>query len=485
MRPSVTRAQTRATSFRTPKPPLRTSAAFVLALCAIVALPRAAAGADYEVGPGQKYGAIAEVPWESLAPGDTVSIHWRPEPYREKWVICRRGAEGKPIVVRGVPGPDGQLPVIDGRDATTPPALDYWGGERSVIKIGGANKPADTMPAHVVIKNLDVRSGRPPFSFTGRKGAQKYGANAASVFIEKGEHITIRHCTLHDSGNGLFVSKDSRDVLVESCAIGDNGVELSIYQHNSYTEADGITFQFNRFGPLRFACPGNNLKDRSAGLVVRYNWIEGGNRALDLVDAEDSAELRAMPAYRTTFVYGNVLFKRDDAINNQVVHYGGDSGKTEWYRKGMLHFFNNTVVSQRSANTTLFGLSTNDEHVDCRNNIFHAKSGGAKLAIDDGPGVVDLLANWLTRGWVKCHGRLTGETRGTETAIAGDAPGFVDEAHGDFHLAPDSPCRGAGVALHPDALPTHTVTRQYLRDQSSEPRMDDKKPDLGAFGPSK
>ena len=70
-------------------------------------------GVDYEVGPGKKLAALAEVPWEKLAPGDVVAIHWRAEPYREKFVLCARGTAERPIVVRGVAGPDGARPVID------------------------------------------------------------------------------------------------------------------------------------------------------------------------------------------------------------------------------------------------------------------------------------------------------------------------------------------------------------------------------------
>ena len=64
----------------------------------------------------------------------------------------------------------------------------------------------------------------------------------------------------------------------------------NLFHHNSYTAAIGITFEYNRYGPLLAGAGGNNLKDRSAGMVARYNWIEGGNRQLDLVDAEDSSQ---------------------------------------------------------------------------------------------------------------------------------------------------------------------------------------------------
>ena len=76
---------------------------------------------EYVVGPDAgMLASIGDVPWESLAAGDRVLIHWRTTSYKEKWVICRSGTAESPIVVSGVPGPAGQLPVIDGT-ATRPP----------------------------------------------------------------------------------------------------------------------------------------------------------------------------------------------------------------------------------------------------------------------------------------------------------------------------------------------------------------------------
>lgn len=58
------------------------------------------------------------------------------------------------------------------------------------------------------------------------------------------------------------------------------------------------------------------------------------------------------PSYRKTFVYGNILIEPDGARNSQNVHYGGDSRNVGLYRKGMLYFHNNTVISIRIGNTT-------------------------------------------------------------------------------------------------------------------------------------
>ena len=146
----------------------------------------------YSVGPGQSHKSIGDVPWESLSAGDSVLIHYRDSAYHEKWVICRAGTESAPIVVKGIPNKDGELPIIDGRDATTRAELNYWNEQRGVIKIGGANNPPDMQPAYIIIETLDIRSGRPPFSFTGRSGSTDYVNNSAGIYIEKGEHIIIR-----------------------------------------------------------------------------------------------------------------------------------------------------------------------------------------------------------------------------------------------------------------------------------------------------
>ena len=463
-------------------------AAVLAAVLPALALPLPAAAATWEVGPGRAHTSIGAVPWESLQPGDQVLIHWRAEPYREKFVIARQGTAAAPIVVRGIPGPAGQLPVIDGNGATTRLALDYWNEERGVIKVGGASIPPDTMPRWIVIEGLEVRGARPPYGFTNDAGAASgYAANAAPIFVEKAEHLVIRNCELHDGGNGLFVASSgatvSREILVEGNYIHGNGNPASAYEHNSYTAAIGIVFQYNRYGPLAPGASGNGLKDRSAGLVVRYNWIEGGNRQLDLVDAEDSSLIASDPAYRQTPVYGNVLIEPDGAGNRQIVHYGGDSGIAAGYRKGTLFFHNNTVVSRRTDRTTLFRLSTNDERADARNNVVYtAAAAGSSLSLVDVSGVLDWSHNWAKPGWrLSFDGAPEAVLHDDGTTVTGAAPGFLDEAGEDFRLRRDSACRDAGRALDPAVLPDHAPTRHYRAHRASDPRHPDGVLDLGAY----
>ncbi len=435
----------------------------------------------YDVGPGQPLASIGAVPWHTLGAGDVVRIHYRANAYKEKWVICRQGTAANPIVVQGVPGPNGELPVIDGNGATTPSPLNFWNEERGVIKIGGANTPSDTMPQYIVIENLEIRSGRPPFNFTNDNGnTSTYINNAAPIYVEKVKHLTIRNCILHDSGNGLFIGAwdgETEDILVEGNYIYNNGNNGSIFEHNNYTAARGIIFQYNRFGPLRPGCGGSNLKDRSAGTVIRYNWIEGGNRTMDLVD-DDGGGVAQFPEFHKTYVYGNVLVELNDGLNNQVVHYGGDSGNTDEYRKGTLYFYNNTIVSYRVGNTTLLRLSTNDETADVRNNIVYVTDTGNRLALIDGAGVFNYRNNWFKTGYVNSHSGVSGTINNQGGNITGTVPGFLDFASQDFHLASGSACIDAGTTL---ASTAPDVDFQYVKHQQFESRPVSGPFDMGGF----
>lgn len=389
-------------------------------------------GVEYVVGPGEPYSTIGEVPWATLAAGDTVRIMWRDEPYREKFLLQGRGTADAPIVVCGVPGPAGELPVIDGQDATTAADMGYAtvaGQARGVIHVSiGDDDEWGDKPAYIVIQGLHIRNGHHRYGYIGADGiAGPYAENAAGIFVERGEHITISGVELESNGNGLFVASGdseelrSRAIVLEHSSVHDNGTpDVGVdRRHNIYTEADGMLFQFNEIGPLMPGAMGAALKDRSAGTVVRYNRITGGTRSLDLVDAEDSAPLvRDDPDYRVTLVEGNV-FVNDAALHGPIlsnmIHYGGDSGLTDNYRKGELRFVDNTVIVRADQDeasgvgrwqTSLFDLDTNDETAVVTGNTFRVESvtpgaAATELAFGRSAGTIRLGVNWVSPGIVE------------------------------------------------------------------------------------
>jgi hypothetical protein len=164
-------------------------------------------------------------------------------------------------------------------------------------------------------------------------------------------------------------------------------------------------------------------------------------------------------------VYGNVLIEREDGGNNQIVHYGGDSTKTAGYRKGVLYFYHNTVVSHRTKTTVLFRPSTPDEKVECHGNILHVTVPKMKLSLMGGSGTLTMGKNWLSSGWVKAVEELKLELNALEPSLEGKDPGFVSLEKLDLMLLPDSPCKGAGATLAAD-LPK--PTKRYVKHQKLE-----------------
>ncbi len=467
-------------------------------------------GTDYEVGPGATYESINEVPWESLEAGDSVRIAYRPEPYHEKIVISASGTSDAPLVVCGIKGPNGERPIVDGADAEHRPQsapASSGHSRRSLILVGQRDgQEWGYKPSHIVIAGLDVLHAHPDSTFTAANGqVETYADNAAGIWVERGENVTIRDNVIHENANGLFVSSGddeatvSRSIMIEANEIYDNGNVGRDREHNIYTEADGITFQYNRIGPVLEGAGGVALKDRSAGTVIRYNFIEGGSRTLDLVEAENAFPIFAdLPSYRETFVYGNVLIARRVGPTT-IVHYGGDSGETDTYRKGTLYFYNNTVVHEADQEKAGDELSryysqvlelTADETAEVRNNILVARPStpgqtATTLSLMLEEGTADVGPNLVTPGIEMWRGNResTGRINGWDNLIplTDNDPGFVDVDSGDLHLVEGAQAIDLAEPLDPAAA-DHPVDREYLYHQAGRSRpAQGNAPDMGAF----
>lgn len=472
-------------------------------------------GTDYEVGPGKAYETISDVPWEQVGAGATVRIHWRAEPYAEKFAIAGQGTEDQPIRICGMPGPDGQLPTITGDGATTRASIDYGDPvleQLGIILISRAGYWES--PSHVIVEGLHVTGGHDQYSFRDVNGQSRaYSPAAACVRVQEGDHITLRGNLITDCGNGLFViskpeneSKLTTDLLLESNYLQDNGIVGSDRQHSSYVQAVGATYQYNYFGRPRAGSTGGNIKDRSAGLVFRYNWVEGGKRILDIIEAEDygiwvmeSAYLESLggaapdPAvlakvkawekmYRQSYVYGNFLKSVGSTDSAMIVHYGHDS-VPRYTRKGTLWFYNNTILilsdQPDSWKVRLMDLSTAEETAEVFNNVMHLQSEtpgeiASGLYMTRYAGQVNLGKNWVTQGWLQGEGQVSGAGNVIEGDTAPvDTDNMLPVAGSQAIDAAQPPSSGV-----PDA---HAVTREYLPPTGSKARtMMGAGDDLGA-----
>ena len=147
------------------------------------------------------------------------------------------------------------------------------------------------------------------------------------------------------------------------------------------------------------------------------------------------------------------------------------------YRKGTLYFFNNTVVSTRTGNTTLFRLSTNSETANCFNNIVYVTATGERLAMLDSYGILNIQNNWMKTDWVNSHSGLSGSLNDLGGNISGSMPGFADETEQDFHLIPASVCIDKGTSV-PGGYP---VNYEYVKHLRKEERNISGIIDLGAY----
>lgn len=432
----------------------------------------------YEVGPNKTYRELQDVPWQSLQKSSIVKIYARENPYYAKFAINVAWTKDEPVVITWVPNENWALPVISWNNALTPTTLDYWNEERSIIKIWWTSNPVNENPSYIYIENLDIKNANPNYTFKNDKWETKtYSSNAAWVHIEYGNNITIKNCKIHDNWNGIFSTYFSSNIIIAWNHIYDNWIVWSIYEHNTYTESKWITYEYNRFWKLKVWALWNNLKDRSSGTIVRYNFIEWWNRQLDLVDS-DYQELINANNYGKTYVYWNIFIEpSDEEGNSQFIHYGWDSSMTWNYRNWTLYLYNNTFVSYRDNNPTLVRLSLNTAKAEIINNIISIKSGRS-LAITNWEWQINLKNNYLPETWKYTFESNFMWSMNESSNISSNKPWFIDSSNQNFHLIDWSELdnKWLDINSNSDFL---KVEQEYKEHQSLIPRTTIK--NLGAF----
>lgn len=413
----------------------------------------------FDVGQGHAFPTLAEVPWDALHPGDTVQIHWQRTPYHNKVAINVSGTERAPIQIVGVPGPQGQLPIIDASEAVENPQATYYSNQISaqgIFTIAPGLAGNWEKPNWIQIGNLELQNATRNNYFYSASGEIKwYNTAAAGVAIYKADNITIFNCTIHDNENGIFGKSlgyfegDLHNIRVQGNTIYGNGVVGADHYHNTYIEGIGTVYEYNHYGAPKAGSAALNLKDRGAGTIIRYNWIEGGLHLLDLVDPDGGApSFTEDPLFGTTYVYGNILINPEWSSCSAMIHFGWDENPAN--AQQTLYFFSNTVVSvnDRDAGgrwyTYVFKVH-GDQTVIANNNIFHSFSPDGNHFSGDfylitGGGTLLLGVNFVP-AWSQIGS--VDSVRGTANLMRGDDPGFVDQANFDFRLAEDSPCRNA------------------------------------------
>jgi len=473
-------------------------------------LPTLTEDTVYDIGPGEPYTTIGSFPWASLLPGDTVQIHYAT--YNEIVGITSRGTATQPIRIVGIPNSSGALPIITGVSGVTEgaclnPQYVHGTSERGLFWIAPSGtspygyKPGYIEVSNLVIEDVQYPSGTINYPAGVSPATETFLEEAAGVYIVSGENIVFTNVTITGNPNGFFVNSsdpdgdggsesfESNNITLQYSYIYSNGVNGQELEHNQYTEGNNILSQYNYYGLQVAGATGNNLKDRSSGLVVRYNWFESAGHMLDLVDPQGTVNVTEQePSWENTFIYGNVFH---NTFTGSLIHWAGDQGIAANDRTGTAFIYDNTFVTHANKSSTYqyeliepedtgLATQTGNQSADMRNNIFYtepATSGSAPPILDIESasggacsGYVSLGVNYLgvtSSGWGDgynlgigaCPTQVTGE--GNLLLDTTDDPSFIDDSGEVYTLNTDSDAVGKGTSTLAAAVTSNPAGQNY------------------------
>jgi hypothetical protein len=381
----------------------------------------------FDIGPGQPH-TFQTVPWGDLQAGDVVNIHYRTEPYLYKIALRAKGTAEHPVVINGVTGPMGQRPVLNFQGAataagsasvftTSPQFGESLGG--ILIQRGQGEAYEGPKPSHIHIKNLVLRNAKG--SYTSVAGITTTYGITACIYVMNSADLLIENNEIYGCGNGIFfmakdglLSQTSERPVIRGNKVYGNGTPGSYLEHNLYIQSLSPIMERNYIGKLVDGAQGSSLKDRSAGAIIRYNYIVSSEgRAADLVDSQDQGinGIITRPEYGKDWMYGNVFFI-DSA--GTAIHFGGDTWcETEGSNvcvplsqyRSRLKFYDNTLIyTLQGWRNVLFDLSLATTRVDAWNNTFHVGPQTENHHIVEYAGTVCLGKNVVV-GPVQYNGR--------------------------------------------------------------------------------
>jgi len=368
-----------------------------------------------DVGPGLPITTLSQVAWESLPAHTMVRIQPKATPYNDRIFIVTSD-----IKVCGVRDANGNRPKINGLNARVrnsaalqsligTPAEEYSTVNRGIVAIA-----RDSGIKNIAIECLDLTATMsPPYSgdnhaanYIGMDNlAHAYNTHTGCLYVSRAQNLTIRDNAFSFCPVGVYVISRgleyggdyylTRNFLLEGNYFHDNGLVDDYNVHQAYIQGVNFVVQYNYFGnPIRYdidgngtidndeASNGNDLKMRTVGELVRYNYFENGAHSIDLIDIEDfrysvfpwffDLLVDEQPAVATaaaraqmqrdwakfdhgSYMYGNI-FRRDQKVHVQtlgasMVHFGSDNSPVDG-RRGKLWFYFNTIVTRLDKNTS-------------------------------------------------------------------------------------------------------------------------------------
>jgi hypothetical protein len=320
----------------------------------------------------------------------------------------------------GVPDSLGNLPIVDGSNATGQSDVTTDGAAAGAGIIStwpngshyGAWQYGSAGPSYVSITGLHLRNADVNYSYyaPGSNTLTQYGDFVACVNLASGTYIDVSGNDMDTCGIGFFTAENSNNawatvtqlVTIMGNHIHKAGEPGQQSEHGAYFQSWYGLMQGNLVDEYLPTAEGSEIKWRGVEGIFRYNNLASGAlRDFDLVDNQDglpyvsfegylgdsggsfyssvgdTAGANIIAAYQESFqkdfIYGNEIF---GASASQQIHYLGDQVSGMHDRSGTLYFYSNTLDDAQS----IFDTGSNGDgfdayyvpRIDARNNIFWA-----------------------------------------------------------------------------------------------------------------
>lgn len=353
-------------------------------------------GITYDIGAGHKYSSLANaflsIGSTTLNPGTTIRLFntdttgTNPTRYHEYLRIDGQGTQAQPIRIVGCADAAGNLPILDGANATAYSASDNSAatGIAGLYQIalhhnnGFAVYPTITAPSYVIIEGLAFRnayqysptaSSTPNYYYQpGSTTPTQWSPDSACIRPYEGSHLTVRGNDVQDCADGVLADFNGNNgwggFFGDFDLQGNYFTNLggnNYYDHMAYVQGIRQVIQGNTFDQLKAISQSGELKLRGVGEVVRYNFFNSSTntRTIDFVEEQDSNMYMSFLGYYYTpsgstsfhnasptdgytpdliaaadeawhkaYAYGNIINMGPNTPNSQApIHFFGDQGQ--------------------------------------------------------------------------------------------------------------------------------------------------------------
>ena len=355
-------------------------------------------GPVYEVGPSQTYKTLASVPFPTMTPGSTVRLHnedttgVNPTTFFEYVQISQAATLAQPVRMCGVPDAAGNLPIMDGSNATGRSDTSIYAAGYALVTLHNPGwwtyYPNFSSASYIAVEGIHFRNAKTGYSYVNPNGTPggAWTDGSACIRINQGHNTAFVGNDYDNCGDGVFTAwngssgwgSSDLNVLWEGSHFHNNGAVGSYLSHQAYLQAWGEIVQFNRFDSYKQGAFGSNLKSRGIQSIIRYNYMgDGAARQMDLIEVQDAPMFMSFDSYlsggansyhslylskenypadviaaeqeawNSHFVYGNIY---QNSSSNVPIHFSMDHDGGDSDRKGNLYWYNNTFYEALCAN---------------------------------------------------------------------------------------------------------------------------------------